>query len=127
MSALEAALGVWDGVDMAELRAASVGLCEVFISDVEARCPALRLVSPRDARSRGSQVSFAHPEGYAIMQALIDRGVIGDFRAPDVMRFGFTPLYLDQDDVAAAVDVLADILGRDLWKDPKYHVKQAVT
>ena len=126
-SALEAALDVWDGVDMADLRAASVALCETFIKEVEARCPALSLASPRDAAHRGSQVSFAHPEGYAIMQALIDRGVIGDFRAPDIMRFGFTPLYLDRSDVIAAVDILYDILTQETFTDPKYHVKQAVT
>ncbi|NNE89930.1 MAG: kynureninase [Silicimonas sp.] len=126
-SALEAALDVWEGVDMADLRAASVALCEVFIKQVGARCPSLTLASPRDAAQRGSQVSFAFPDGYAVMAALIERGVIGDFRAPDIMRFGFTPLYIDRNDVIAAVDILADIMDRKTWKDPKYHVKQAVT
>ena len=126
-SALETALDVWKGVEMADICAASIALTETFIAEVEARCPALTLVSPRDPRARGSQVSFAYEHGYAVMQALIDRGVIGDFRAPNVMRFGFTPLYLDQGDVIAAVDVLADILERETWNDPKYTVKQAVT
>jgi kynureninase len=126
-SALETALDVWAGVEMADIRAASIALTETFITEVEARCPALTLVSPRDPNARGSQVSFAFEHGYAVMQALIDRGVIGDFRAPNVMRFGFTPLYLDQADVVGAVDVLADILDRETWNDPKYTVKQAVT
>lgn len=126
-SALEAALDVWDGVEMADLRVASVALCERFIAEVETRCPVLKLASPRDAAQRGSQVSFAFNDGYAVMQALIERGVIGDFRAPDIMRFGFTPLYLDEGDVIKAVDILADIMALDTWKEAKYHVKHAVT
>jgi len=91
LSVLQQALTAWDGVDMADLRAASLALTETFIAEVEARCPQLELVTPRDGAIRGSQVSFRFEHGYAAMQALIDRGVIGDFRAPDIMRFGFTP------------------------------------
>ncbi|WP_167647087.1 kynureninase [Mameliella alba] len=127
LAVLDAALDAWDGVEMGELRAASVALCERFIAEVEARCPTLKLASPREAGQRGSQVSFAFEEGYAAMQALIDRGVIGDFRAPDIMRFGFTPLYIDEDDVVAAVDVMEDVLGNETWRDPKYQVKSRVT
>ncbi|SLN62913.1 Kynureninase [Roseivivax jejudonensis] len=127
MTALEEALGVWDGVAMTEVRAAAVALMEQFIADVEARCPQLTLASPRDPEARGSQVSFRFDEGYAAMQALIERGVIGDFRAPDIMRFGFTPLYLDADDVTAAVDVLETVLRDELWQDPKYKARAAVT
>jgi len=127
MTALEAALTVWEGVDMAELRAASLALSERFIGEVEARCPALTLASPRDGAMRGSQVSFACEHGYAAMQALIDRGVIGDFRQPDLMRFGFTPLYLDEEDVVAAVDVLATVLDGRLWDDPAYLAVKGVT
>ncbi|MBT8412462.1 MAG: kynureninase [Octadecabacter sp.] len=127
MTALEAALTVWDGIDMADIRAASIALSEAFIHEVEARCPTLTLASPRDANKRGSQVSFASNHSYATMQALIDRGVIGDFRAPDLMRFGFTPLYLDEGDIIAAVDVLQDILDNRLWDDPKYQTRNAVT
>ena len=127
MTALEAALEVWDGIDMADIRAASVALCEQFIAEVEAACPALRLVSPRDAQARGSQVSFAFEHGYAAMQALIARGVIGDFRAPDVMRFGFTPLYIDSADVSAAVAILADILDTSAWDRPDYRRANRVT
>lgn len=127
LSVLQAALTVWDGVDMAELRAASMRLGDLFISEVEARCPVLTLGSPRDATQRGSQVSFAFEHGYAAMQALIDRGVIGDFRAPDIMRFGFTPLYIDEGDVIAAATVLQEVLDTEAWRDPKYHARSRVT
>ncbi|GGF85006.1 Kynureninase [Mameliella alba] len=127
LAVLDAALDAWEGVEMGELRAASVALCERFIAEAEARCPMLKLASPREAGQRGSQVSFAFADGYAAMQALIDRGVIGDFRAPDIMRFGFTPLYIDEDDVVAAVDVMEDVLGNETWRDPKYQVKSRVT
>ncbi|PTX54551.1 kynureninase [Litoreibacter ponti] len=127
MAALEAAMEVWEGVDMAELRAASVALCELFIGEVEARCPALTLASPRDAAMRGSQVSFHFEHGYPVMQALIARDVIGDFRAPDIMRFGFTPLYVGEDEVRGAVDILADVLDNRLWDRPEYKEKSRVT
>ncbi|MEM6888458.1 MAG: kynureninase [Pseudomonadota bacterium] len=127
MAALEEALKVWDGVSMAEVRTASVRLCERFIVEVETRCSDLALHSPRDAHMRGSQVSFRFDEGYAAMQALIDRGVIGDFRAPNVMRFGFTPLYLDEEDVVAAVDVIADVIDNRLWDTPTYKEAKGVT
>ncbi|RMH48914.1 MAG: kynureninase [Alphaproteobacteria bacterium] len=124
---LEAALDVWDQVDMAALRARSVMLSERFIAEVEARCPALELASPRDPARRGSQVSFRHPQGYAIMQALIARGVIGDFRAPDVLRFGFTPLYLSPAEVVRAAEILQEIMETDAWDRAEYHRRAAVT
>ena len=127
MAALEQALCVWDDVDMADLRAASVALCDLFITEVERRCPDLTLISPRDGTKRGSQVSFAFAHGYAAMQALIARGVIGDFRAPDVMRFGLTPLYIDAADVVGAVDILADILDNRLWDTPEFRTPKRVT
>ncbi|WP_299784553.1 kynureninase [uncultured Roseobacter sp.] len=127
MTALEEALRLWDRVEMADIRAASLALSEQFIAEVEDRCPMLSLVSPRDGSQRGSQVSFAFEHGYAAMQALIDRGVIGDFRAPNVMRFGFTPLYLEASDVTAAVEILADVLNNRLWDDPKYTAPKKVT
>lgn len=127
MTALEEALKVWDGVSMEDIRTAAIALMEQFIAEVSARCPSLELASPRDPHLRGSQVSFRFHEGYAAMQALIDRGVIGDFRAPDIMRFGFTPLYLDAADVTAAVDVLEEVLSRELWRDEKYRAKGRVT
>lgn len=127
MSALEEAMSVWDGVTMDEIRAASIRLSERFIQEVEARCPELVLASPREPAMRGSQVSFAFAEGYAAMQALIARGVIGDFRAPDIMRFGFTPLYLDEDDIVAAAGILQDIMANRLWDDPAYKTANKVT
>lgn len=127
LAALEAALDVWDGVSMADVRAASLDLSERFIAEVEARCPTLTLASPRDGRRRGSQVSFRHPDAYAIMAALIDRGVIGDVRAPDILRFGFTPLYLGHAEVARGAAILGEIMTREAWRDPRYQVRQAVT
>ena len=127
MAALEAAMEIWDGVDMAALRAASVALTERFIAGVEAACPDLALASPRDARQRGSQVSFHHAQGYAIMQACIAQGVVGDFRAPDILRFGFTPLFIDAQDVDDAVAVIARVMDARLWDDPAYHARAAVT
>jgi kynureninase len=99
---------------MAAIRAKSLALTDLFIALVEARCAAhpLGLVTPREHARRGSQVSFTHPHGYAVMQALIARGVIGDYREPAIMRFGFTPLYTSFADVWDAVEILRDILDR---------------
>ena len=127
LAALEAAMQVWEGVDMHDLRAASIRLSELFISQVEARCPELTLASPRDPQQRGSQVSFAFENGYAAIRALVARDVIGDFRAPNVMRFGFTPLYIDEDDVLRAVDILADVLDNRLWDTPEFKQVSRVT
>ncbi len=127
MAALDAALDVWEGVSLEDVREKSVALSELFIAGVEAACPDLVLASPRDAGQRGSQVSFRFDEGYAAMQALIARGVIGDFRAPDIMRFGFTPLYIDEADVRAAVAILADIMQNRLWDRPDYKRRAKVT
>ena len=102
-AALDAALDVWDEVAMEDVRARSVALSERFIAEVERRCPELVLASPRRAEERGSQVCFRFPDpdAWPVMQALIDRGVIGDFRAPDILRFGIAPLYLDAADMEA--------------------------
>ncbi|AHD01361.1 kynureninase [Leisingera methylohalidivorans] len=127
LTALEAAMDIWDMADMASVRAKSIELCDLFIAEVEAQCPQLELASPRDPAFRGSQVSFKFDEGYAAMQALIDRGVIGDFRAPDIMRFGFTPLYIDEGDVRAAAEIVTDVMTNALWDRPEYMVRHAVT
>jgi kynureninase len=127
MAALDAALDVWDGVDMGDLRQRSLALADRFIDGALAAVPDLHLATPREAARRGSQVSFRHPEGYAAMQALIARGVVGDFRAPDIMRFGITPLYLGETEIDRAVAVLAEVMGRRLWDDPAYRVRAAVT
>ncbi|MDH5529910.1 MAG: aminotransferase class V-fold PLP-dependent enzyme, partial [Paracoccaceae bacterium] len=127
MAAFEASMDIWDQVQMADVRARSIELTEAFIKGTEAACPTLTLASPRDPAQRGSQVSFRHPQGYAIMQALIARGVIGDFRAPDTLRFGFTPLYTSMDDVTGAVAILKDIMEGDLWDRPEYMTRAKVT
>ena len=127
MAALDCALDIWEMTTMEQVRARSITLSELFIAAVEAACPGLTLASPRDPLARGSQVSFRFDEGYAAMQALIARGVIGDFRAPDIMRFGFTPLYLDEDDVRGAVAILAEILNDKLWDRAEYKARKAVT
>ena len=127
LAALDAALDVWDGVDMADLRAQSLALQDAFITRIATGAPELRLASPRDPAQRGSQVSYHHPQGYAVMQALIARGVIGDFRAPDILRFGFTPLYLSLADVEQAADHLCDILRTSAWDRPEFHARAKVT
>jgi kynureninase len=127
LAALDAALDAWEGVRMADLRAASLALTDRFIAGVEAACPDLKLVTPRDHDRRGSQVSFAHPEGYAIMQALIAAGVIGDFRAPDILRFGVTPLYIGAAEIDAAVAVLAKIMATRAWDRPEFKARAKVT
>jgi kynureninase len=127
LAALEAALDVWHGVDLDDLRAASLALQDRFIAGVEAACPMLALATPRDHAMRGSQVSFRHPQGYAIMQALIASGVIGDFRAPDILRFGFTPLYIGAAEVDRAVEVLAGIMATGSWDRPEFKARARVT
>lgn len=127
MATLDAALDVFDGVDLEAVRAKSIALCNLFIEKVEASCPQLTLATPREADHRGSQVSFRFEEGYALMQALIARGVIGDFRAPDIVRFGFTPLYTSFADVEAAAATLADILETGAWDRPEYKLRAKVT
>ena len=112
---------------MQALRAASMRLSDLFIAEVERRCPALILASPRDANQRGSQVSFAFEHGYAAVQALIDLGVIGDFRAPNIMRFGFTPLFLDDDDIRQAAALIERVTREELWRDAKYQTRSRVT
>ncbi|GGO56427.1 Kynureninase [Roseovarius pacificus] len=127
LASLETALDIWDGVDMAALRARSQALSERFIAAVEATCPMLELASPRDADRRGSQVSFRFAHGYEAMQACIAHGVIGDFRAPDIMRFGITPLYIDEADIDRAAAVIARIMEQRLWDDAAYRARAAVT
>ncbi|QIG47708.1 kynureninase [Nordella sp. HKS 07] len=129
MIALSSALDVWDGVDLKMLRDKSVRLAELFISEVEGRCGSfgLKLASPRDAERRGSQVSFHCADGYAVMQALIAEGVIGDFRAPDIIRFGLTPLYIGFADIWDAARILERVLAERLWDRPQFKKRAAVT
>jgi kynureninase len=127
MAALEASLDIFDRVDLAEIRAASLALGDLLITEVERRCPAFRLVTPRAHEQRGSQISFAFEGGYAAMQALIGRGVIGDFRAPDIMRFGITPLYVGEADIRRATELIEEVIGGEVWRAAEYQVVKAVT
>src|SRR3546814_705830 len=101
-------------------------MCEWFIALVEKNCPDMQLVGPRGG-ARGSHVSFAHPEGYPIMQALIARGIIGDFRAPDVLRFGFAPLYNNFEDVWRAAETLKSTVDTREWDAETFRTRSRVT
>ena len=125
LAALEAAIDLWAGVDMAQVTAKSITLFDQFHAIGTAL--GLECVSPTDPARRGSHISFRHAEAYALCQALIARGVIGDFRAPDILRFGLTPLYLGHADVARAGDILADILASGAHRDPAFSKRHAVT
>ena len=128
LAALEAGLDTFDAIAMRDLAAKSRALSQLFIDEVEGRCGSdVRLESPRDPLRRGSHVVFAHPEGYAVMQALIARGVIGDFRAPDLMRFGFAPLYNRFEEMVRAAEILADILSAREWDQPRFTARAKVT
>jgi kynureninase len=127
--ALEAALEAFDGVDMQMLRQKSVALTSLFVDlvDQELKEFGFGMASPRDAAQRGSQVSLTHPQGYAIIQAHIARGVIGDFRAPNILRFGFASLYISFEDVWNSVMILKDIMANETWQRAEFMQKKAVT
>jgi kynureninase len=128
MAALECGVDTVLAAEMGALRAKSLALTKLFADRVEATCPGLSLVSPRDDALRGSQVCFAHPEiAYAVVQALIARGVIGDFRAPDILRFGFTPLYVRFVDAWDAAEHLRQVLETEEWRRPEFNQRHAVT
>jgi kynureninase len=127
MAALEASLDIWDRVDLTEVRARSLELGDLLISEIERRCPSLALVTPRGHEARGSQISFVFAGGYAAMQALIARGVIGDFRAPDIMRFGITPLYIGEAEIIRAAEIIEEVVNGEVWRRPEYQVVNAVT
>lgn len=129
LAALEVGVDLFLEADMAQVRAKSVMLSQLFIERMAplAERWGFELASPADPAERGSQVSYRHPEGYAIMQALIARGVIGDFRAPDILRFGFTPLYTTHAEVAAAASHIDAVMAASEWDRPEYKVRSAVT
>jgi len=128
LAALDSGLATFDGISMRDVEAKSRALSQLFVEEVEARCGAeVALGSPRDPAQRASHVVFAHAQGYAVMQALIERGVIGDFRAPDLMRFGFTPLYTRFEDVVRAAKILGDILAKREWDQPRFLERKKVT
>jgi kynureninase len=117
---VEVALDAMQGVEMAALRQKSLALTELFMARVGALLPGLDIVTPRLPSSRGSQVGISFDKGYAVVQAMIERGVIGDFRAPDLMRFGFAPLYVRYQDVWDAAKMLADCINAEVWRDPRF-------
>ena len=129
MSALEASIDLLGGLDIAAIEHKGRQLGQLFIALAERRCAGfgLMLASPRDPAERGCHVAFRHPQGYPVMRALIERGVIGDFREPDVLRFGFAPLYLRYRDVRDAVEILQDVLSRGSWRQARYAERQSVT
>ncbi|MGX5696701.1 kynureninase [Agromyces soli] len=138
VAGLEASLDVWADVDLEALREKSLRLTELFIALVDTRLApwGVEVVSPRQSAKRGSQVALRFAEagdaleagdGYAVMQAIIERGVIGDFRAPDLMRFGFAPLYVSHTDVWDAVAVIEEVLASEVWREPRYARRGAVT
>lgn len=127
MAALEAALQVWDGVDAAAVARKAASLTDTFISLVDQRCgDSVEVVTPRDPERRGAQVSLRHPHADALTRALTARGVIGDHRPPDLVRFGFAPLYVRHVDVWDAVDVLVELLEADAWDRPEHHQRREV-
>ena len=128
MCALEAALEVFDEVTVPELYDKACALTGLFMDAVAAAgLDTLRGVTPRDASRRGSQVSLAHPEAFAISQALIAAGVVVDFREPDIVRFGFAPLYTRFRDVEAALDALIGIMRDRRYRQPQYRRRSIVT
>ena len=127
MAALEHALGLWDRVNMVDLETRRESLCERFIAGLTKLRHPLRLLTPRDAAARGSHVSIAHTHAYAVVQALKAEGVIGDFRMPDIMRFGFAPLYNTLEEVDKALERLDQVLRDASWDVPKYHHRNKVT
>jgi kynureninase len=129
LSIAEIGIDIMLRADMNQIREKSMHMTDLFIELVEQRCGdyGFELVSPRDAQQRGSQVSFRNDDGYPIVRALHDCGVICDFRSPANVRFGFAPLYIRYTDVWDAVDRLQDILANGTWKEPQYQVRSAVT
>jgi kynureninase len=125
--ALESGVDSFAGTDMETIWAKSVALFDLFARLAEERCPELQCISPREPERRGSHISFRHAHAFEICQALIADGVIGDFRAPDVIRFGLTPLYLGYEDVVEAVERMAAILDSGRWREPRFAVRGKVT
>ena len=124
---VDAALDAMEGVEVAALREKSLALTGLFMARIRELLPGLEIVTPHEPALRGSQVAIAFDNGYSVVQALIERGVIGDFRAPDIMRFGFAPLYLRFRDVWDAAEMLAECIRTEVWRDPRYRQRLAVT
>ncbi|POA28460.1 MULTISPECIES: kynureninase [unclassified Pseudomonas] len=129
LAMVECGLEIFAQTDMPSLRRKSLALTDLFIQMVEQRCAAhdLKLITPREHARRGSHVSFEHPQGYAVIQALIAQGVIGDYREPRIMRFGFTPLYTSFTEVFDAVQILGEILDQQTWSQAQFQIRHSVT
>jgi kynureninase len=128
LGALDGALEVWARTTVTDVRIKSLALTDLFIALVDDLLPGVfELLTPRDHDRRGSQVALRHADGYGVIQALIERGVIGDFRSPDICRFGFTPLYLRYVDVYDAVQVLIDVMTSGAYLDERFSARLAVT
>lgn len=127
LSALEVGVDIALRAPMAEVRAKSLRQSALLETLVAERCPALAPAGPPPGAARGSQVSFRHPEAYAIMQALIARGVTGDVRAPDILRFGITPLTLRHAELWDAAEALREVMATEAWRDPRFRTRRAVT
>jgi kynureninase len=127
MRGVDAALDAMEGVEVAALRQKSLALTELFMARVDALLPGLDILTPRQPALRGSQVGISFGRGYAVVQAMIERGIIGDFRAPDLMRFGFAPLYVRFADVWDAAEILAGCIDTEVWRDPRYSQVLGVT
>jgi kynureninase len=128
LAALDGALDVWDHVSMEQVRAKSLALTDLFIELVEARLPGVfEIVTPREHPKRGSQVALRHADAYGVIQSLIEHGIIGDFRDPDIARFGFAPLYVRFVDVFDAVERLVDVMNAESFKDPRFVTRHPVT
>jgi kynureninase len=127
MLSLEAALDAFDGISPEDLRRQSLSLTTLFIEALDALELGLEVVTPREPERRGSQVSLRHPDAFAIVQALVARGVIGDFREPDLIRLGFAPLYVTHADVVNAAMHLRQVLEDREFENPEFAQRGAVT
>jgi kynureninase len=127
LEALDAGLDTFENVTMERLWSKSIALFDIFHGLMERHAPEMTCITPIWHEKRGSHISYRHPHAFEICQALIAEGVIGDFRAPDVIRFGLTPLYVGAEDIVRAVECLADILRTERWRDPRFAVRGKVT
>jgi kynureninase len=125
--ARESALTAYDGLTMADVRARSLSLTGFFLECLDLLCPEVEVVTPREEARRGSQVALRHEQAYGVVQALIARGVVGDFRVPDVVRLGFAPLYLTHADVLASAEHLRQVLDAKEYADERYATRATVT
>ncbi|MEM7293386.1 MAG: aminotransferase class V-fold PLP-dependent enzyme, partial [Pseudomonadota bacterium] len=129
MRSIGTSLDIFDEVRINDIRHKSVALTDLFMRLLDPVCDAfgMRISTPRDADSRGSQVALCHPEAYALVQAMIEHGVVGDFRAPDTLHFGFAPLYLRYSDVWCAAELLREVFEQSLWQVHQSQDRKAVT